>query len=629
MPRKKVPHDMSTSDDTQLLAELDYQFDAAKQEQDKVRDDPFCSWEVKEKMLLGRPDDAASAMTRSKVYDPRAATLVIEGANRIMHNLPTGKTQALNDKSDAGKNILMNMVMEKYVQKNANYGWDWKTKLRLVDLMSRVYGSQHTLTDYRVDDDYIGPDIYLLAPRSCFPQAGALSLNMCQYFFVEAYKTRKWLESRPKDSWNQKSIQIILDKMKDKSAASADKLSYSEREFQNAQHTERGKYSKFRMLNRYEGDRWITYCPDYNVILRDIKNPHDNDVLPIDKKDYITLPDRYWGLGQFERLKTLQFAHNSLINLYLSGVTKGLFGSTIIDPSGVVPATLPNLHTPAGYVYVTPNRMDAVKEMPANNVGLATFQSTDQFILSAISNVGGTPGDTSIARATDPTQGKTPRALELQAQRQSFGDSMDLEAMEQFIENVYNKMIDILTKKQEKPIEIELFKDDIEKIAEFAPDVMEVYDSGTFGVAKISKKAIGNTKYRYTVDAGSTMKRDEEMENKNTAGLLGLYLSNPNIKAELQAEGKDLLVSELFKRIMRTGGIKDVDKVLVDLPMASPEGMEQPQMGQMDQQMEMEMQGQGMPMQQPQMQGGQMPPQGGDPEIESIRQSIMGLANGR
>ena len=106
---------------------------------DRYVNDARDGWEEKEKLLLGTLDDSLSKESaKSQVFDPRLSTVVIERAARVMGQLPAGKPLAVS-KDDRGKNILMNLCLEKYVLPNANSQFDYLIKSRMMDVYSLVY----------------------------------------------------------------------------------------------------------------------------------------------------------------------------------------------------------------------------------------------------------------------------------------------------------------------------------------------------------------------------------------------------------------------------------------------------------------------------------------------------------
>ena len=123
-------------------------YDKNRSEIQTIRD----TWEEKEQMLLCDSGDSISSSTKSKVNDARLATIIWERAARVMAQPPTGKIQALSMR-DTGKNVFMNTLLYKYVIPNANVQGDIRTKLKLWDVYSNVYGSFGVLTDYFINKE--------------------------------------------------------------------------------------------------------------------------------------------------------------------------------------------------------------------------------------------------------------------------------------------------------------------------------------------------------------------------------------------------------------------------------------------------------------------------------------------
>lgn len=79
--------------------------------------------------------------------------------------------------------------------------------------------------------------------------------------------------------------------------------------------------------------------------------------------------------------------------------------------------------------------------------GIATFNNTQNMANASLLNMFGT-SDTTVSTETDVTQGKTPRALQMQAQRESTRDNADRFYMEQYLKKVMKKMVNLIGKRQ-------------------------------------------------------------------------------------------------------------------------------------------------------------------------------------
>jgi hypothetical protein len=179
----------------------------------------------------------------------------------------------------------------------------------------------------------------------------------------------------------------------------------------------------------------------------------------------------------------------------------------------------------------------------------------------------GAATDTTVSRGDDIEAGKTPEALRRQAERQGARDNWDRGNMEQFVEKVFSKMISIMAQKQVKPIDIELFESDIQKIRQTYPDAnINVFESNN-GVLTITPEELQNenedeqVKYKFTIDSGSSLRRDESVQNETLKEIIGAYAGNPAVEQALAQEGIKLNMGEVYKRFIMTSGVDDVEKL--------------------------------------------------------------------
>lgn len=559
------------------------------------------TWNEKEEILTGTLGDSLSDSTKSQVFDPRLSTIILERAARVMGQLPNGKTLAVS-KDDRGKNMLMNLCLEKYVLPNANSQYDFLTKMRMMDMYSLVYGVFFGLVDWTVDEkkDYIGPDLWLLPIRDVFPQPGAVSVNDSEWIQVSTWHTLDWVKSRGKD-W--KNLDTIITQLKNKGGKARDTLDAERRtnresEYQN---TVVANMVEFRTEYRTFGGKkdlgqWITYAPDYDVVVREKDNPHENGELPIVSKHAFPLLDSIYGLGEFERGMTLQKAVNSLINLYLDGVKMSLFPPIMVNKDQVVPSSI--MFQPAAKWLVT--RPDAITQLNLNPQGLSTFQSTYGFLISALLNQAGTT-DTTNNTTTDPSLGRTPQALKMLNQRESSRDNWDRFQMEKTVESIMGKFVNLVSKKQEKPITLRLFAEEIEEIANVYPDVVEMYEGDDRGEVSVKAGEFKGTMFDYQMVSGSTVVADKEKEVQNMNTIMAMFMQSPQLLDEMRRNGKDVNFAELVTRLVTASGVQDWEKIITDY---APE--EDPMLQQQ------------MMMQQQQAQQYQ------DPEIQAAAQQILG-----
>lgn len=540
------------------------QYQLAKDAIDQIKDDAYFPWDEREALLLGRLQDDTSDKTKSKVNTQELTNIVFDGASRVMAQFPTGKIYPISS-DNQGSAAMMNLVFHKYVIPNANSQFNFLTKLRLWDVYSRVYGSMPALVDYVVSDTYTGPDMWLINPRHFFPQAGVHSLQDMQYCFVDNWVTNEWLAQRDPEVWT--GVKKLLEKTKEGTegpgAEDSDNKTYSEQMY-NVQTDETGKYARVKLTTRYERNKWTTFAPDFgDIVVREIENPHQNGKLPVVMKECYPLLDRIYGLAEFERGKTLQYASNSLVNLYLDGVKFSIFPPTISTKNGVVKDSMA-FKPAAHWQEIVPN---SIRQLAIQPQGINTFTETYSFLKASMLNMAATT-DTSVDKNTDPGYGKTPEALKQQSAREGARDSWDRFMMEQAIQEVFDRFIDMLRNKQEKAVPIMLFGKELEEFqAQYPNEEIATYD-GTGDITVGPEQLKGE--FRYIMDAGTTLKKDETVENDALRDLIMLSVRVPGGLEQISQTGKinfgdkQFDFGEAMKRFVITSGITDGDKIMRD-----------------------------------------------------------------
>jgi len=514
-------------------------------------------FEEKENMILGTPKDSISQNESvSTVQDPTLLSAVIKQNNSVMAQMPTGKVTALSLKN-RGKSLFMDLILHEHILPHAKTQYDPYTKLWLLSFYRKVYGSFGVMVDYNVGKKYVGPDFTLIPARSIIPQSGRTTIEGSDHVFVRSKVTRGWLESRNKDIW--KNIDKVLEKphgIDDSSLQTANEQNYQRTSNKN----------EFELITKYEGDRWVTFSKDAQVVVRDFGNPQKNDEIPVVMCHAYPLMDRFFGLGEFERGKTLHYALSSLINLYLDGVKMSIFPPLKVDPTSIADWNSFNLG-PGSVWLMNAGGMQGIEQMQFSPQGLNTFQSTYSFLKGAVLTLTNTT-DTSVSEGTDPGFGKTPQALKMQAMTEGMKTQFDRRMLEIATENIFDKMIDLIAKRQEEPIELYLHEKDLSKVEEVAPDVVEMFETGNMGRVVVKPQDIANCEYRYEIDAGSTVKKDEIIENQTLTELISLISKIPGSMEQVMQMGgfrvgnSFINFGELMKRWVISSGIQDWDKII-------------------------------------------------------------------
>jgi len=516
-------------------------------------------WRDNESVFFNDNPGAIADSTKSKVNDGHLSTSIIQRTQRIMAQPPIGKVDYL-DKKDRGKNMILNLILQKYIIPNSNAQYRHLMKLKMVSIYSQIYGKQPVLRYYSVTDDYVGPDFQLIPINQYYPQPGVFQDSDQDYCFVDTKMTVGQIKQLPKSTW--KNIDELLTLVKETKG----KIRYPNPTFNESKYGIDFEGVLFR--TRYDRNRWITYAPDYSSvgILREVITDKDKKI-PVIVKQTIPLLDRCSGWSDTERGKALQLTQNSLASLTLDSIKYKLFPITIVNPTQVIKQSLVRQ---AGAIWEekAPNSIRSYNES-IQDIGV--FNNMSGYIISSLNNLLGS-SDISVSRNVDLTMGKTPTALKMQAMRESAADSWERQSIEDFCEELYDSFIDMIAQNQPKPIDINLFSGEIESIAKVYPDINEMYDkvSGKLTIKPDSIKG----KYKFFIDSGSTVQKDNIQENQALMVILQTLMKLPNFRQELQSKGKDIDLAELIKRFIITTGIADSDKIIVDFtPEASPNAL--------------------------------------------------------
>jgi hypothetical protein len=316
----------------------------------------------------------------------------------------------------------------------------------------------------------------------------------------------------------------------------------------------------------------------------------------------------------------IQKAKDSIISLYLEGVKNRIYPPLKINLQGVTASTIKNQ---AGAKWLVTD-MNAVQSHQAGSQPMNEFQGAFSSLHTMIMNQFGTSDTTQNPdQSGNPSFGKTPQALKMLDARENARDTWDRFMHETAVEELYEGMINLLCVKMEKPIDFTVFEEEIRQlVGEYGEDVLEVINGQKVGRAIVTKKHLYHDKgYKYTIDANSSMRKDDEGQLEALMQLWGMVHQTPELIQSLQQQGFDYDEGEHFKRILIASGVTDWERIL-------PETQNEPQSPEeqaMQEQMMMEQQKQQAIQSVPQPQV----PNFDDPEIAQMAQQMFGSPGGQ
>lgn len=515
-----------------------------------------------EAMLIGAVyDSVSSRVDNSKITDSYAATLTRDRADRVMAKLPDGQTISVG-KADTGKALFMDIIRQKWIYPNANAQRPFKEKLNLWQLYSSVYGYMPMFYDWNVSlTGYVGPDCWLWNPRNFVPQQGKVSVEDMDYCHALTWVSKKAIKNiidneKDDDGWNRDALAELLQRSENTSGNDNEKDTFVSRD-----RTPNGSKKGICLATRYEAGpdgNWCTFAPDHGFVqVRELQNPHKNGRIPFVVKYSQPLFDSFYGLGDFQRAKPIQFARDALTNFYFANLKRNLAPGIIVNANGVVQHTLDVTKPNPILMETIPN---SIRPMPTNTAGLSTYQGAQSNLTGSLLSLYGTQNASSPGAETlNPAQGKTPAAIEMFQGVEATRDGAEVRhlevAIEQLIDGFFSMIVNIGT----ESIPVDLFAEDIREIAKNAPDVMQLFDNmepdvtGTSATLRIKPSELKGVEYRFNIEPNSTMKVNRQkqvQELNNFVQSMGMFQNifkddpriqmHPEVVAEIYANLTDL-----------------------------------------------------------------------------------------
>lgn len=517
-------------------SQYEYEYKADYESDWEIHRQYIATFDPLEAMLLGQVYDSVShSVDNSKITDSYTMTLAKERADRVAAKIPEGETQAVG-KTDIGKAAFMDLLRQKWIYPNANAQRPFIEKINMWQLYSSVYGYMPMFYDWNVSNTgYVGPDCWLWNPRNLIPQQGRVSIEDCDYVTALTWVSKKKLEDiieneADEDGWDRDAIRELVDTVKTVTSGNdTEKDTFVERE-----RNEQGSKKGICLATRYEAGEdgeWITFAPDNSCIeVRRLKNPHKNGRIPFVIKYSQPLFDSFYGLGDFQRAKPLQFARDGLTNFYFANLKRNLAPGIIVNANGVLKHTLDITKPNPVLMETIPN---SIRPIPTNTAGFSTYQGAQTTMTASLLSLFGTqnasiPG----AEALNPSQGRTPAAIDMYSDKEATRDGAEIRHLETAIEQLTDGFFSLVANIGTEDIPVQLFYEDIQSIVKAGyKDVMglfttdpftgqEMVGSPTFqpdqsltaGDLVIKQGSLQGVEYRFNISSGSTQKINKEKQ---------------------------------------------------------------------------------------------------------------------
>jgi hypothetical protein len=565
-----------------------------------VHSDYILNFDAYEAMLTSQVFDSVSrSIDGSKITDGYATTLAKERADRVMAKLPEGTTESVG-RADFGKAAFMDILRQKWLYPNANAQHPFMEKLNMWQLYSSVYGYMPMFYDWNVSPSgYVGPDCWLWNPRNLVPQAGKTSIADMEYVTAITWVTKKQLEkfrdSADKDNgWDQEALKFLIEAADDARTDTDQQKDTQVARDRTPQAVRRG----IQLATRYEAGedgKWCTFAPDHGCVkLREIANPHKNGRIPFIIKYSQPLFDSFYGLGDFQRAKPLQFARDGLDNFYFKGIKMNLIPPLVANVNGVLKHTLD--YREGSVMFETiPN---SVRRLETSTAGLATYQAAKQALTgSLLSQYGSQNASLPAAESLNPSQGKTPAAIELYTDKEATRDGAERRHLEAAIEQLTDGFNSLIVNIGTEEIPVTLLSEDIKEIVKSGQtDILQLFPgimdaTGSAADFRVNPKVLKGIEYRFNIEPNSTVKMNKEKALQGVERLLGVIGKFQNLLKDdprIQVDFPQIMKS--YEQLSDIKGAGEFIKINEGPTQREKELMEQlQQMQQQVQQMQQQM----------------------------------------
>lgn len=534
---------VTQSSKTEPKSDFEYEFKQAYLEDWDVHRKVVQNFDALEAMVIGQVFDSVSnSVDGSKITDSYTTTLAIERAARVMGKLPEGQTQAAA-KADQGTAAFFDILRQKWIYPNANAQFPFELKLEMWQFYSDVYGYMPMFRDWNVaTDGYVGPDCWLWNPRNLVFQQGRTSFHDMEYVTALTWVSEKFLQDIIDDQteaddgdenkenvggWNYAALQELKDRAKSEQTNPDIQKDTQVTRTRVPQATRKG----ICLATRYEvGDdgEWVTFAPDHGYAeVRRLPNPHKDGRIPFTLKYSQELFDSVYGLGDFQRAKPLQFARDGLTNFYFKGIKMNLIPPIVVNANGVLKHTID--YREGGVMMETvPN---SIRRLETSSAGLATYQAAQTSLTGSLLTVFGSQNASAPGAETlNPSQGKTPAAIDMYADKEASRDGRARKRLELAIEELTDGFFAMIANIGTEDIPVQLFAKDIEEIAKQPglADVLGLFTTKfepnqtlTAGQLTIDPKKLKNVECRFFIERNSTAAVNQQQQLAQLENLMG------------------------------------------------------------------------------------------------------------
>lgn len=562
----------------------------------------------------------------SQVIDPRIRTSLIEKNARLINNKLRGRLVP-RESGDVIKARLNNAILD-FQWDNATDGGSMLQKIAMSDIDSRLYASKFGLVKWRYECQkdkkgknmvvFNGNEFTPLDIRDCGLDPSSDNIKNAKWFqhreWVHIDELENTNDTSPNQELNANNISKLKGMVMDNKQSRRDNA-YVNRVLSNKGLSDRvGTDSAFpivELVTEYRKDKWITFSPDYKLIVREIDNPYAHGKIPVVQLSYYPIAGDPLGESEVEPVIPLWRAIQAVLCGFLDNYATHVQPPLKIRESATKIETI-ILGPAAQWLMNDPN--SDVMEFVGSQQPLNYFQTT---YLSMISAFNTAMGDASAGVSNiDPTANKkTATEIKNSALQQNNRDQRNQMVLSEFLSDIMmmwlanNKQFLLLDQKQDAYLlkivgsdnfnyfkragldEMTASTEAVDYISQIVmnqggnvsdgdinemlqagqmprfPIVnkdnqivpkMEINDMGDEATVRVTPEDMDGD-YDYIADV-KTMSTGAIQEQMDGRGKIMEMIQNPQILQMLQTEGIKINTKELLISVFEDFGLKDADR---------------------------------------------------------------------
>lgn len=587
----------------------------------------------------------------SKTTDPRIRTALLEKNARLVNGKLRGRLVP-RESGDIIKARINNAKLD-FDWDHAQDGGSMQVKLSICDMDTRLYQSKFGIAKWKVEYDedgkikFEGNEFTPLDIRDCGMDFSASHVKNAKWFqhrsweFLEDLENQTDFEGKPLF----KNLGFIKADIAKKKADAGEMTSDRNNEYTKRVMELKGLQDRvgtdmafpvIEVVTEYREDKWITFSPDHDQILREIDNPYRHRKIPIAQLRYYPLQDDPLGESEVESVIPLWRAIQATLCSYMDEVILKMRPPLKIIEGACRLETI--VYSPEAQWLM--NRPDAITEMQSNGEAVQYFQTTYSALVSAFNTAMGMMSQgTSAVDQFNPD--KTATEIKAVVKQQNVRDEKNQTDLAEFIKDImmfwlsnnkqfifsdpskHEYLVRIIGQenfayfKQAGLDEMVLPAESAQTIADIIDQNPETSDQELMQMAEAGslpkypvienpgeknpeamrikpKMSINDTgdiadiymtpedldgSYDYIADVRSMAIGAEQELMQGRQAAIATLTSNPVVLQLLAGEGYKPKIKELLSQNFEDLGLKDSDRFFEKLPPMQPNGID-PQTGQ-------------------------------------------------